>query len=287
MTARRARAALAAVFLSCIPTAHLVAPPAPASAYTAKASQLNICGAYCHRPNKSNYRTKWGHDLLVFYVMSENPAPWLVTAQETCGVQSWSVGSTLSSRGYLGRYFPTLGYNTVCQGSFGDSLWAIGPDVGGPGSFQFSASTHDGQVLPDEKRQVGCQQKQNFGFTWFGCVLHTVDTANGDPYAQAAEAAWVTGSTATRIVGGDFNVAPPVNNGWPNSWEADQSLARTALLATMSDTTLENKIDYVFSPTAWFPASVGVTSCSTAAARSSTAQYTDHCYLLSTFSNSL
>lgn len=77
-------------------------------------------------------------------------------------------------------------------------------------------------------------------------MVHFQADLRGRLRHTSAEAAWVTGSTATRIVGGDFKVAPPVNNGWPNSWEADQSLARTALLATMSDTTLENKIDYVF-----------------------------------------
>lgn len=257
-----------------------------ADAYTAKASQLNICGAACHRPTSSQYRSNWGHDLLAFLVKLESPSPWAVMAEEVCGLEFLYLAQQFSSIGLQAQFFQTKSYDSTCQGSYGDALFTVGPNVGAPGTYAFSPSTYAPAVVPSEARQIGCQQKQSFGFTWYGCVIHTVDSSHGNPSAQAGEAAWVTGSIAQRIVGGDFNVTAPVN-GWPSSWEADQTFAKTALFSTASDTVLENKIDLLFSPESWFPGSVGATSCSTAANRASTTTFTDHCYLVGSFSNPL
>jgi len=85
------------------------------------------------------------------------------------------------------------------------------------------------------------------------------------------------------ITTGDFSIPNTSDTdgwSWPQVWEVDNILRRrTALFNTMTDTTLESKIDYIFRRNTWFPYRSTRYSCTTQFERSFNAEFTDHCYL--------
>lgn len=261
------------------------APAEPVAAYTGRAATMNICSAACHVPNTKKYRNFWGHTYLRNSVFNQGAnTPWAIGATEVCGLSHLYLDSEFTS--HVGDFFQTLSYNAVCQGNFGDSLYTVGGDIGSPTQYKFSAGSYDSGQVPAEARSIGCQEKAGFGFDWSACVVHLATNSVADTVQQSAEARYVTGSrTPNLVVSGDFNLTPAANTPWPVAWEGDGTLFPTASLETPGDSSVENKIDYSYATTQWFPSSSGATSCGTSASRYNTSQYSDHCYLNATFAN--
>ncbi|HMJ78692.1 MAG TPA: hypothetical protein VK507_22100 [Iamia sp.] len=260
-------------------------PAEPAAAYTGRAATMNICSAACHIQGNDKYRNFWGHTYLRNSVFNQGAnSPWTIGATEVCGLSHLYLDGQFTS--HAGDFFQTLSYHASCSGNFGDSLYTVGADIGSATQFKFSAGSYDSGQVPAEARSIGCQAKAGFGFNWDACVVHIATNNIADPVQQSNEARYVTSARVPElIVSGDFNLQPTANTPWPVSWEADGSLFPTASLETVYDYAVENKIDYNYAPTAWFPASSGATSCGTYQSRFDTSQYSDHCYLNATFSN--
>lgn len=274
-----------AAALVCASAGNGVGRGAPARAYTAITVTQNLCSAACHTGDDNDRGDYRGRTYLEQSVTNIGGGVWMVAAQEVCWNDFFHMADYFS--GLSAAWFVTDPTHGGCpsSGPYGDALFTIGPNIGPPEKYTFTASTYSPAVIPDEARATGCQAKQGFGFTWSGCVVHAVNSLHGDPGAQAAQARYFTGPRQPRlIVDGDFNnSSASVPSSWPYAWEADGSLAWTALMADKTDLPTK-KIDWSFADSSWFPSGLGATSCGTIASIRATATYTDHCLLRGNFS---
>ena len=245
---------------------------------------MNICGSACRRPGSPKFRDPGndGHAFLLFQVNTEpDLAPWMVGVQEVCAVQSAWFAFNMAP-GYQQDFTYTLWHDPTCNGNYGNHMATVGPNDGPLEVFLLPPSTYHSGSYPAEARKVQCRDKLGWGFEWRACNTHLVPSDLGSPTAQAPFVRMVAG-LGNSITTGDFSIPNTSDTdgwSWPQVWEVDNILRRrTALFNTMTDTTLESKIDYIFRRNTWFPYRSTRYSCTTQFERSFNAEFTDHCYL--------
>lgn len=252
-----------------------------ASAGQAYVGSSNMCVDYCHRPGTPQNREPNNPvDFVYNQVVAAPTTPWIVGLQETCTLSMWDLGNRLQSRGVVWHFFAdTTGapQTSGCMnGNFGDGLLTIGGNL------------NNGLAYPlGSGKNMNCVYKQGFGFTWSACTLHlSSDRSVAAPQSSSAYASRNSiGSNV--IVAGDFNLNPgQLNPRWPVSEDVDAarigtitsstypggSSSWTALYTTVTDTSLDEKIDYVFARPTFFPNGKS-------GARTCDRYFTGHCYL--------
>ncbi len=187
--------------------------------------QFNICGNVCNDGVGVGRHT----DLVMFFVGSANPRPWLVTLNELCTPQWERIANRLVGEyGYFGVFVVTDPDPPDPCGVFGNAMFAAGSPTDAGLAIYYNRQSED-DLGRNERRALLCERMEIFLGVFTGCVTHLTNDETDIAQAQARQGRRLEdqyGAGVGRYMGGDFNLRRPPE--WFDFyWEVDPLLRNT------------------------------------------------------------